>query len=361
MKVLVTGGAGFIGSNLIGYLLREAPELELTNLDKLTYAGNLENLAGVARPSTRRGGLGTSRGSGRRYRFTRGDVADRRAVERVFARGVDAVIHLAAETHVDRSLEDAAPFLRTNVVGTHELLEAAKRHGTGRFVHISTDEVYGSAEAGASFGESAPLRPSSPYAASKAAADLLVQSYARSHGLAAVILRCTNNYGPYQFPEKLIPLAIANALEDRPVPVYGDGMQARDWLYVEDHCRAILLALRRGRPGETYNISSGHSRPNLEVIRAVLRLLGKPETLLRFVEDRPGHDRRYALDSSKCREELGWAPQKEFEEGLARTVAWNRANAAWLEHCRSGAYRSYYRRHYTNRAKTLARWRQNRG
>ncbi len=342
MKVLLTGGAGFIGSNLVRLLLHDAPDLEITNLDKLTYAGNLESLAGVANSP--------------RYRFVRADVADARAVERVFAKGFDAVLHLAAETHVDRSLEDAAPFLRTNVLGTHVLLEAARRHGIGRFVHISTDEVYGSAPAGAFFDESAPLHPSSPYAASKAAADLLVSSYVHTFHVPAVILRCTNNFGPYQFPEKLLPLAIANALEDRPLPVYGDGMQERDWIYVEDYCRAIHLALERGRPGEIYNVSAGRPRANLDVLRALLALVGKPESLIRFVEDRPGHDRRYALDSGKFRSELAWAPQNDFERALAATVEWNRANAEWLERCRSGAYRNYYRRHYTERKKTLERW-----
>jgi dTDP-glucose 4,6-dehydratase len=342
MKVLVTGGAGFIGSNLVRLLLAEAPDLEITNLDKLTYAGNLENLADVA--------------GSPRYRFVRSDVADPGEVGSVFEQGFDAVLHLAAETHVDRSLEDAAPFLRTNVLGTQVLLEAARRHGVGRFVHISTDEVYGSAPPEASFDEHAAIRPSSPYAASKASGDMLVLSYVHTFRLPAVILRCTNNYGPYQFPEKMIPLMIANALEDRPLPVYGDGLQARDWIHVEDYCRAILQALRRGREGEIYNVSAGRPRTNLEVIRTLLGLLGKPESLITFVEDRPGHDRRYALDSRKFREELGWQPRRSFEEGLAATVKWNRSNAAWLERCRSGAYRDYYQRHYTDRGKTLAGW-----
>jgi dTDP-glucose 4,6-dehydratase len=342
MKVLVTGGAGFIGSNLIHLLLAEAPDLEITNLDKLTYAGNLENLADVS--------------DSLRYHFVQADVADANAVDSVFAGGFDAVLHLAAETHVDRSLEDAAPFLRTNVLGTQVLLEAVRRHGIARMVHISTDEVYGSAPPDANFDESAALLPSSPYSASKAAADLLVSSYVHTFGLPVVILRCTNNYGPYQFPEKLIPLMIANALEDRPLPVYGDGLQARDWIHVEDYCRAILAALRAGRAGEIYNVSAGRPRMNLEVIRTLLGLLGKPESLITFVQDRPGHDRRYALDSSKFRNELGWAPRRSFEEGLAATVEWNRVNAAWLERCRSGAYRDYYQRHYVDRGKTLASW-----
>ncbi|HVB34791.1 MAG TPA: dTDP-glucose 4,6-dehydratase [Patescibacteria group bacterium] len=341
MKVLVTGGAGFIGSNLVCFLLRESPELEITNFDKLTYAGNLENLAAVADSA--------------RYRFIHADIADPRAVDRAFARGFDAVIHLAAETHVDRSIEDAAPFLRTNVAGTQVLLDAARRHGVSRFIHISTDEVYGSAPAGADFDESAPLRPSSPYAASKAAADLLVLSYVHTFGLPALILRCTNNFGPYQFPEKLIPLMIAGAMEDRPLPVYGDGRHVRDWLYVEDCCRAIRLALGAGRAGEIYNVSAGSRRTNLQVVRALLDRLGKPRSLITFVEDRPGHDRRYALDSRKLRKELGWQPLRSFAEALAATVEWNRSNAAWLGRCRSGAYRSYYRRHYTERKKTLAR------
>jgi dTDP-glucose 4,6-dehydratase len=342
MKALVTGGAGFIGSNLIRLLLAEAPDLEITNLDKLTYAGNLENLADVA--------------DGPRYYFVHADVADAAAVERVFANGFDAVLHLAAETHVDRSLEDASPFLRTNVFGTQVLLEAARRHGVARLVHISTDEVYGSAPPDRSFDENVPLAPSSPYAASKAAADLLVASYVHAFSLPAIVLRCTNNFGPYQFPEKLIPLMIANALENRPLPVYGDGLQVRDWIHVDDYCRAILVALRNGRVGEIYNVSAGQPRTNLEVVRTLLGLVGKPESLITFVEDRPVHDRRYALDSTKFRNELGWEPRRGFEEGLAATVEWNRSNAAWLDRCRSGAYRDYYQRHYTDRGKTLAGW-----
>jgi dTDP-glucose 4,6-dehydratase len=342
VKILISGGAGFIGSNLVHYLLREHPHIELTNLDKLTYAGNLENLGDVAESP--------------RYRFVQGDVADAALVEEALSSGFDAVIHLAAESHVDRSLEDASPFLRTNVMGTHVLVETARRMGVPRFVHISTDEVYGSAPEGVNFAEDAPLRPSSPYAASKAAADLLVLSYVQSYRFPAIILRCTNNYGPYQFPEKLIPLMIANALEGKPLPVYGDGLHARDWVYVEDHCRAIFRALERGRPGEVYNIASGSLRSNLEVIRTLLKLLGKPESLISFVEDRPGHDRRYALHSTKARTELGWSPRYGIEEGLALTVEWNRSNTAWLKRCRSGAYRDYYRRHYLNRAETLTRW-----
>lgn len=342
MKILISGGAGFIGSNLVHYLLREHPHIELTNLDKLTYAGNLENLGDVAESPG--------------YRFVQGDVADAALVEEVLSSGFDAVIHLAAESHVDRSLEDASPFLRTNVMGTHVLVETARRKGVPRFVHISTDEVYGSAPEGVSFAEDAPLRPSSPYAASKAAADLLVLSYVQSYRFPAIILRCTNNYGPYQFPEKLIPLMIANALEGKPLPVYGDGLHARDWVYVEDHCRAIFRALERGRPGEVYNIASGSLRSNLEVIRTLLKLLGKPESLISFVEDRPGHDRRYALHSTKARTDLGWSPRYGIEEGLALTVEWNCSNTAWLERRRSGAYRDYYRRHYLNRAETLTRW-----
>jgi dTDP-glucose 4,6-dehydratase len=256
---------------------------------------------------------------------------------------------------VDRSIEDAAPFLRTNVIGVHVLLEAARRHRVPRFVHISTDEVYGSAPLGEEFGESSPLNAGSPYAASKAAADLLVGAYANTFGLAVVVVRCTNNYGPYQFPEKLIPLMIANAMEGKRLPVYGDGMHERDWLFVEDFARAIERALRHGRPGEVYNVSSGSPTPNLAVVRTILKLLGGPESLIEFVADRPGHDRRYALDCSKIRRELGWRPQVGFEEGMESTIRWYQQNAAWLASTRSGEYRQYYDRHYTRRAELLGR------
>ena len=339
MKLLVTGGAGFIGSNFNRYVLKQHPNNQITNFDALTYAGNLENLADIADSPS--------------YIFVKGDIADPQDVAGVFQEKYDAIIHFAAESHVDRSLEDAAPFLHTNVLGTQVLLDAVRRRGISRFVHIGTDEVYGSAPPGGRFDENAPLAPSSPYAASKAAADMLVLSYIHSYGFPALILRCTNNYGPYQFPEKLIPLMIANAMEDKPLPVYGDGLQERDWLYVEDHCRAIYLALTKGRIGEIYNISADAPQTNLNVIRTLLKLLGKPESLITTVADRPGHDRRYALNSQKLRSELDWKPKHPFEEGLKKTVEWYQSNTEWLERCRRGDYRDYYRRHYEERAATL--------
>ena len=341
MKVLVTGGAGFIGSNFVRHLLGARPDVEILNFDKLTYAGNPENLADIE--------------GNPRYRLVRGDITDRSAVGRIFAQKFDAVVHFAAETHVDRSIEDASPFLQSNILGTHCLLEAARRHPQTRFLHISTDEVYGSAPAGGSFTEESQLDPRSPYAASKASADHLVAAYANTYGLSAVILRCTNNFGPFQFPEKLIPLIIANAGEDKPIPVYGDGMQERDWLYVEDFCRAIALVLERAKPGSLYNISAGVPQPNLKIVRAILQHLGKPEGLIQYVLDRPGHDRRYALDSSKIRRELGWAPSVTLEEGIRKTIAWYQANGGWLAHARSGEYRHYYARHYTNRSAFLGK------
>jgi dTDP-glucose 4,6-dehydratase len=339
-RVLVTGGAGFIGSNFIRLLLASRPDVRITNLDRLTYAGNLENLADVAADS--------------RLTFVRGDIADTVLVDSLLGKGFDAVMNFAAETHVDRSIEDAAPFLRSNVVGTHTLLESARKNRLGLFLQIGTDEVYGSAAPGESFSEDARLDPRSPYSASKAAADHLVNAYVNTYGVPAMIVRCTNNYGPYQFPEKLIPLAISNAMSGSAVPVYGDGMQERDWLFVQDFCRAILDVLERGAVGELYNVSAQNPRPNLDLIRTILSVLGKNESLIRFVVDRPGHDRRYALDSSKLRTNLGWAPKVSFEQGIRKTIEWYANNGEWLDRARSGAYLEYYERHYANREQLLS-------
>jgi dTDP-glucose 4,6-dehydratase len=342
LRLLVTGGAGFIGSNFVRHFLATRKDVEIVNFDKLTYAGNPENLADIS--------------SDPRYQFVRGDIADREIVNEILsAVRFDALVNFAAETHVDRSIEDASPFLQTNILGTHCLLEAARRTHLQRFVQISTDEVYGSAPANESFTEHALLDPRSPYAASKASADHLVTAYANTYGVSAVILRCTNNYGPFQFPEKLIPLMIANAREDKPLPVYGDGMQERDWLFVEDYCRAIALAVEKAKAGEVYNVSAGDPQSNLNVVRTILRYLGKPENLIHYVQDRPGHDRRYALDSSKIHRELGWAPGISFDEGIRRTIEWYCSEGSWLDHARSGEYRKYYDRHYTQRDKTFGR------
>jgi dTDP-glucose 4,6-dehydratase len=337
----VTGGAGFIGSNFIRHLLASRRDIQLINFDKLTYAGNPESLSDLA--------------SDPRYAFVRGDINDSAAVSEVFRRGFDALVNFAAETHVDRSIEDASPFLRTNVSGTLCLLEAARAAKLPRFVHISTDEVYGSAPDGAAFTEETILDPRSPYAASKASADHFVTAYTNTYGVPAIILRCTNNYGPFQFPEKLIPLMIANAQEDKPLPIYGDGMQERDWLYVEDYCRAIILASEKGKSGEVYNVSAGTPQPNLKIVKTILSHLGKPESLMQHVKDRPGHDRRYALDCSKIQRELGWKPLVSFEDGILRTIDWYRSNSSWLERARSGEYRNYYDRHYTHRSETFNR------
>lgn len=341
LKVLVTGGAGFIGSNFIRHVLTVRDDIHIVNFDKLTYAGNPESLCDLA--------------SHPRYDFVRGDVSVTSDVTEVFKRRFDALVNFAAETHVDRSIEDASPFLRTNIVGTQCLLEAARAAKLSRFVHISTDEVYGSAPKAVSFTEDTILDPRSPYAASKASADHFVAAYANTYGVSALILRCTNNYGPFQFPEKLIPLMIANAQDDQTLPIYGDGMQERDWLYVEDYCRAILLSLEKGKTGEVYNVSAGTPQPNLTIVKTILKHLGKPESLMQYVKDRPGHDRRYALDSSKIQRELGWRPQVSFEDGILRTINWYRSNSLWLEHARSGEYRNYYDRHYTKRAETFSR------
>lgn len=335
MKILVTGGAGFIGSAFIR-MATAATDLAVVNLDKLTYAGNLENLAQVD--------------GNARYRFVHGDICDAELVNAlVDEERPDAIVHFAAESHVDRSILSPEPVVRTNYNGTFTLLEAARLHHVARFVHVSTDEVYGSLQAPAEADERYPLNPSSPYSASKAASDLLARSYFVTFKLPVVITRASNNYGPNQFPEKLIPLMITNALEDRTLPVYGDGQQVRDWLYVEDHCRGILAVLHQGRDGEVYNIGGNRSLPNLEVVHQVLALTGKPESLIEYVTDRPGHDRRYALSSEKLMRETGWQPVMNFEIGLARTIEWYRGNSAWVARVRSGAYRTYYERNYGNR------------
>src|SRR5437763_2736418 len=330
--VLVTGGCGFIGSNFIRYLLDTERDVSVVNFDCLSYAGNLANLADLANHP--------------RYCFVKGDIADREAVRAVVGSDVRAILHLAAESHVDRSIHDATPFLRTNVLGTQVLLDAAREFKVDRYVNISTDEVYGSLGASGAFSEETPLAPNSPYAASKASADLLVRSYAHTFGLPAVITRCSNNYGPYQFPEKLIPLFICNLLRDEPVPVYGDGLQVRDWIHVRDHCAAVHRAWRAGRPGEVYNIGGRCEMTNLALTQTLLRTTGKPATLGGHVKDRPGHDRRYAIDCSKIERDLGWRPSVPFEDGLRETVQWYRANKPWVDGVRSGEYLKYYERQY---------------
>ena len=332
MKLLVTGGAGFIGSNFVRHVLATHPGDSIVNLDKLTYAGNLENLRDVE--------------SDPRYRFVKCDICDGPVVREAM-RGADAVVHFAAETHVDRSNLGADDFLRTNVTGTFTLLEAARELRIGRFLAVSTDEVYGSIAEGAA-REGDPLNPSNPYSASKAAADLLARAYWTTHRLPVLITRSSNNFGPYQYPEKVIPLFVTNALEDRALPLYGDGRNVRDWLYVLDNCAAIDLVLRKGVEGEIYNIGGAAEVQNVTLTRRILALLGKPESLITPVADRPGHDRRYALDSGKIRA-LGWTPATGFEEALAATVEWYRTHDAWWKPIKSGAFRQYYQAQYTAR------------
>jgi dTDP-glucose 4,6-dehydratase len=338
VKLLVTGGAGFIGSNLVRYLLEEYDDVEVVNLDLLTYAGNLDNLAGMEADS--------------RHRFVHGDICDAPLVGDL-VQEVDAIVNLAAESHVDRSIAHDAPFVRTNVNGTHTLLSAALgAPNPPRFVHVSTDEVYGELpwrdptepETDAHvvterFTESTPLAPRSPYSATKAAGDMLALAYHRTHGLDVVVTRCSNNYGPYQFPEKLIPLMVANAMKGDALPVYGDGLNVRDWIHVQDHCRGLDAALRKGRPGEAYNFGGDAERTNLQIVRAIIEQTGADPGLVSFVEDRLGHDRRYAVDATKAKEELSWSPLVDFEEGLAETIRWYGENGAWLERIESGAYR----------------------
>jgi len=336
----VTGGAGFIGSNFIHFLLGpENPrrnDYHILNLDKLTYAGNLENLAQIA--------------NSEKYRFSRGDICDGKLVDSLLASGVEAIINFAAESHVDRSLYEPDLFMKTNVLGVQVLLQAALRHKVKKFVQVSTDEVYGSLKMDdPAFREDTPLSPNSPYAASKAAADLVVRSYFKTFGLPAVITRCSNNYGPYQFPEKLIPLMITNALKDEPLPIYGDGLNIRDWIHVQDHCRAIQAVLENGRAGEVYNIGGEGERTNLEITELILGIIGKPRSLIKFVKDRPGHDRRYAIDFSKVKRELSWSPEYALAEGLTQTVQWYIRHKEWWENIKSGAYRYFYQKHYWER------------
>jgi dTDP-glucose 4,6-dehydratase len=336
VKLLVTGGAGFIGSCFIRLALGKDAGFEILNLDKLTYAGNLENLMEVS--------------GNPRYRFVRGDIADAALVnETMSGFRPDAIVHFAAESHVDRSILSPAPVFETNLRGTFTLLEAARTHGTSRFLDVSTDEVYGSIESPSEATEESLLQPSSPYSATKAGSDLLALSYWKTYRTPVVVTRASNNYGPYQFPEKLIPLMISNAMENKPVPVYGDGRQIRDWLYVEDHCEAILAVLAKGRDGEIYNVGGSRSLPNIDVVRAILHEIGRPDTLIQHVTDRPGHDRRYALSSAKLIRETGWKASMNFEEGLRATVRWYRENAGWVERVKSGEYLAWYERNYDNR------------
>ena len=336
MNVLLTGGCGFIGSNLVRLLIAERPDWRIVNLDKLTYAGNPENLADLEGHP--------------RYRFVRGDICNGELVAEIFkTEKIDAVMHLAAESHVDRSILAPSVFIDTNVRGTQVLLEAARELGVKRFLHVSTDEVYGSLGPTGLFTEETPLAPTSPYSASKASSDLLALAYAHTFDMRVVVTRCSNNYGPYQFPEKLIPLMIANALRDMPLPVYGDGMNVRDWIHVEDHCRGLLVALEKGASGEVYNFGASSERHNIDIVKQVLKLVGKPESLIKFVKDRLGHDRRYAIDSTKARRALGWSPRRRFEDALGATVRWYMEHRSWWERIISGEYCDFYQRQYGTR------------
>ncbi len=335
LKLLVTGGAGFIGSNFVQYALREHSEWNITNLDKLTYAGNLENLKDIeANPQ---------------YSFVKGDISDRVLIDDLLRQGFDMIVNFAAESHVDRSIMDSSPFIKTNIEGTQVLLDAAREHGVGRFLQVSTDEVYGSLGTTGKFTEETPIEPNSPYSASKAASDLLCRAYHHTHGLPVMITRCSNNYGPFQFPEKLVPLLITNALENREIPVYGDGLNVRDWIHTEDHCRALVSVIQKGKPGGVYNVGADNEKTNLELVKSILDIMGKPHSLIQFVTDRPGHDRRYAVDNSKIESETGWKPGISFEEGLRQTVQWYIQNESWWRRIKSGEYADYYQRMYSQR------------
>ena len=332
-KMLITGGAGFIGSNFVKYMLHKY-DYELINLDALTYCGNLENLTPIQ--------------NNPHYTFIKGDITDKRLVREIMVE-VDYVVNFAAESHVDRSIEDPEIFLRSNVMGTQVLLDAARELGVEKYLQISTDEVYGSLGETGYFREDTPLAPNSPYSASKAAADLVVRAYNKTFDLPVNITRCSNNYGPYQFPEKLIPLMVSNALEDKPLPVYGDGLNVRDWIHVQDHCAAIDVVLHKGMIGEVYNIGGNSEKSNIEIVKLILQYLEKPESLIEYVKDRPGHDRRYSIDSSKIQRELGWKPEYTFEHGMEETVEWYIDHSDWLKNVQSGEYMEYYDKMYGDR------------
>lgn len=335
MKLIVTGGAGFIGSNFVIYMLNKYPDYKIVNVDSLTYAGNLENLTETQDSSN--------------YSFVKADIADSQAMDKLFSEGVDVLVNFAAESHVDRSILEPELFVKTNVLGTQVLLDAAKKYGVTKFVQVSTDEVYGSLGETGLFSETTPLTPNSPYSASKAGGDLLVRAYHETFGLPVSITRCSNNYGPYQFPEKLIPLMIANALNDKQLPIYGDGLNIRDWLYVEDHCSAIDLVIHKGRNGEVYNVGGNNERTNIHIVRTILEQLGKPESLIKYVEDRLGHDRRYGIDATKITNELGWQPKHTFETGIKETISWYLNNRIWWERIQSGEYQAFYEKQYSER------------
>ncbi|MCJ2164071.1 MULTISPECIES: dTDP-glucose 4,6-dehydratase [unclassified Pseudodesulfovibrio] len=338
MKLLVTGGCGFIGTNFIRLMLEKHADWSIVNLDKLTYAGNRLNLMDLEERETR-------------YDFVQGDICDRDLVTDLLSgRRIDAVVNFAAESHVDRSINDPSPFVTTNVSGAQNLMECARQCNIGRFVHVSTDEVYGTLGPTGKFTETTPLAPNSPYSASKAGADLMARAYFETYGFPVLITRCSNNYGPYQFPEKLVPLMFLNAKKDKPLPVYGDGLNVRDWIYVDDHCLGVELTLTKGREGQAYNFGGNAEETNLHVVRTLLSILGKPESLITHVTDRPGHDKRYAMDFSLAQKELGFAPTLDFTEGLAKTLGWYEANTTWLEQVQSGEYRTFMDSWYEERS-----------